>query len=100
MLLGTGLDPLLPSERPHRLNILPYDGVMTSITVTKGPTFKSDLSPAIHGGVQPSDHSRAERYRRRPGSQDGPQPAPTGLQADDLGHAECRVGFHTFLHVA
>lgn len=47
MLLGTGLDPLLPSEQPHRLNILPYGGVMTSITVTKGPTFKSDLSPAI-----------------------------------------------------
>lgn len=58
---------------------------------------KTDLSassPADHGSsrVQPSDHSRPEHRRRRPGSQDGSHPASTRLQADDLEHAECRVG--------
>lgn len=52
-------------------------------------------SPENHGGsgVQPSDHSRTQHGRRHPGCQDGPQSAPTRLQADDLEHAECRVTF-------
>ncbi|KAI3371467.1 hypothetical protein L3Q82_023575 [Scortum barcoo] len=79
---------------PSHCGIVPF---VHTVNVAEGPTGEADPAhtcAADHGvsRVQPSHHPRPQHHRRRPGSEDGAQPAPARLQSDDLEHAECRVG--------
>lgn len=54
------------------------------------------LSGHVSCRGQPAYHPSSKLQRWGPRGQDGPQPAPPGLQAGDLDHAECRVRSHSF----